>query len=284
MHPRPDSFDTLRALPTAGKGPSTPLVPAVSRALALLERLAGAREPMTPGAAGRRPGAAEEQRPRPVQHPGVVRLPAPPARRLLPDRPARHGPGRGVRLRHRRRPGVQRPLGRRRQRARGNGRPLGPVRHRCALRRREEERPAARPGVQRRHAPAGLSLRQRQGDARLAAGRRGAPPLRRPAWARASPTRARATSRRCSRSWRWRGGAATASTTKACAKASIRSARRCSAPPARPSPRSRSASTRRSSAAIAAAAIATRPSPSPPTCRAGSAATPGRRAARGGAA
>ncbi len=40
-------FDTNRALPTAGKGTATPLVPAVSRALALLERLAGAREPMT---------------------------------------------------------------------------------------------------------------------------------------------------------------------------------------------------------------------------------------------
>src|SRR6187200_470007 len=47
MHPRSDSFDTLRALPGAGKGPSTPLVPAVSRALALMERLAGAREPMS---------------------------------------------------------------------------------------------------------------------------------------------------------------------------------------------------------------------------------------------
>ena len=40
-------FDTVRALPTAGKATATPLVPAVSRALALLERLAGAREPMT---------------------------------------------------------------------------------------------------------------------------------------------------------------------------------------------------------------------------------------------
>ena len=48
MHPRPHSFDTLRALPAAaGKGSATPLVPAVSRALALLERLAGAREPMS---------------------------------------------------------------------------------------------------------------------------------------------------------------------------------------------------------------------------------------------
>ncbi|MGZ5278033.1 MAG: IclR family transcriptional regulator, partial [Caldimonas sp.] len=41
------SFDTIRALPMAGKGSATPLVPAVSRALALLERLAGAREPMS---------------------------------------------------------------------------------------------------------------------------------------------------------------------------------------------------------------------------------------------
>ena len=40
-------FDTIRALPSAGKGSATPLVPAVSRALALLERLAGAREPMS---------------------------------------------------------------------------------------------------------------------------------------------------------------------------------------------------------------------------------------------
>jgi len=47
MHPRPHSFDTLRALPAAGKGSATPLVPAVSRALALMERLAGAREPMS---------------------------------------------------------------------------------------------------------------------------------------------------------------------------------------------------------------------------------------------
>ena len=47
MHPRSDSFATLHALPTTGKGPSTPLVPAVSRALALMERLAGAREPMS---------------------------------------------------------------------------------------------------------------------------------------------------------------------------------------------------------------------------------------------
>ncbi|HEX7436500.1 MAG TPA: IclR family transcriptional regulator [Caldimonas sp.] len=48
MQPRLDSrFDTIRALPSAGKGPATPLVPAVSRALALLERLAGAREPMS---------------------------------------------------------------------------------------------------------------------------------------------------------------------------------------------------------------------------------------------
>ncbi|MGZ5215810.1 MAG: helix-turn-helix domain-containing protein, partial [Caldimonas sp.] len=48
MHPRLDSsFDTIRALPVAGKGSATPLVPAVSRALALLERLAGAREPMS---------------------------------------------------------------------------------------------------------------------------------------------------------------------------------------------------------------------------------------------
>ena len=48
MQPRLDSrFDTIRALPAAGKGPATPLVPAVSRALALLERLAGAREPMS---------------------------------------------------------------------------------------------------------------------------------------------------------------------------------------------------------------------------------------------
>jgi len=47
MQSRLDSFDTIRALPAAGKGPATPLVPAVSRALALLERLAGAREPMT---------------------------------------------------------------------------------------------------------------------------------------------------------------------------------------------------------------------------------------------
>ena len=39
--------DTIRALPTARKATATPLVPAVSRALALLERLAGAREPMT---------------------------------------------------------------------------------------------------------------------------------------------------------------------------------------------------------------------------------------------
>ena len=46
MHPRSDSFHSLRTLPT-GKGPSTPLVPAVSRALALLERLAGTREPMS---------------------------------------------------------------------------------------------------------------------------------------------------------------------------------------------------------------------------------------------
>ena len=46
MHPRSDSFDSLRTLP-AGKGPATPLVPAVSRALALMERLAGTREPMT---------------------------------------------------------------------------------------------------------------------------------------------------------------------------------------------------------------------------------------------
>jgi len=48
VHPRPHSFDTLRALPAAAsKGSATPLVPAVSRALALLERLAGAREPMS---------------------------------------------------------------------------------------------------------------------------------------------------------------------------------------------------------------------------------------------
>ena len=80
---------------------------------------------MTPGAARRRAGAAQEQRPRPVQHPGVVRLPAPPARRRVPDRPAGHGPGRGLRLRHRRRPGIQRALGRRRPRARRNGRALG---------------------------------------------------------------------------------------------------------------------------------------------------------------
>ena len=46
MHPRPHSFDTLRSLPTA-KATTTPLVPAVSRALALMERLAGAREPMS---------------------------------------------------------------------------------------------------------------------------------------------------------------------------------------------------------------------------------------------
>ena len=39
--------DTIRALPTARKATATPLVPAVSRALALLERLADSREPMT---------------------------------------------------------------------------------------------------------------------------------------------------------------------------------------------------------------------------------------------
>ena len=46
MHSRHDSFDPLRSLP-AGKTRTTPLVPAVSRALALMERLAGAREPMS---------------------------------------------------------------------------------------------------------------------------------------------------------------------------------------------------------------------------------------------
>jgi len=46
MHPPPHSFDPLRSL-SAGKVATTPLVPAVSRALALMERLAGAREPMS---------------------------------------------------------------------------------------------------------------------------------------------------------------------------------------------------------------------------------------------
>ena len=46
MLPRPDSFDTVRSLP-AGKATATPLVPAVSRALALMERLAGGREPLS---------------------------------------------------------------------------------------------------------------------------------------------------------------------------------------------------------------------------------------------
>ena len=70
------------------------------------------------GAPVERAGAAEEQRPRPVHDAGLVRLPAPPGRRLVPDRPARDGPRRGVRRRHRRRPGVQRALGRQRHRAR----------------------------------------------------------------------------------------------------------------------------------------------------------------------
>ena len=48
MQPRLDTrFDTIRALPSVGRGSATPLVPALSRALALLERLAGAREPMS---------------------------------------------------------------------------------------------------------------------------------------------------------------------------------------------------------------------------------------------
>ena len=48
MQPRLDArFDSLRSLPVAAKTPATALVPAVSRALTLLERLAGAREPMT---------------------------------------------------------------------------------------------------------------------------------------------------------------------------------------------------------------------------------------------
>jgi DNA-binding IclR family transcriptional regulator len=48
MHARtsPTRFDAI-APPARAKTSSTPLVPAVSRALALLERLAGAREPMT---------------------------------------------------------------------------------------------------------------------------------------------------------------------------------------------------------------------------------------------
>ncbi len=49
MQPRLDPrADILRALPAAAPPPRvTPLVPAVSRALTLLERLAGAREPMS---------------------------------------------------------------------------------------------------------------------------------------------------------------------------------------------------------------------------------------------
>ncbi len=46
---------------------------------------------------------------------------------------------------------------------------------------RAQQRPPARPGVQRRHAPAGLSLGQRQGDAGATAARGGAATLLRPA-------------------------------------------------------------------------------------------------------
>jgi DNA-binding IclR family transcriptional regulator len=48
MHARTSSprFDAI-APPAAARSPATPLVPAVSRALALLERLAGTREPMS---------------------------------------------------------------------------------------------------------------------------------------------------------------------------------------------------------------------------------------------
>ena len=239
MHPRTDSFDTLRALPRAGKGPSTPLVPAVSRALALLERLAGAREPMSLARL-----AGDLALPKSSVH-GLcntlvsLRLPAPPARRRLPDR------ARGVMgLAEAFVSGTDVAQEFNALWADGGHAPeetvvLSVLSGTDALYVGvQQERAAARPGVQRRHAPAGLSLRQRQGDARLAAGRRGAPPLRRRPRHAPHPARDRATSRRCSRSWRWRGGAATASTTKACAKASIRSARRCSTPPAKPSPRS----------------------------------------------
>ena len=54
-------------------------------------------------------------------------------------------------------------------------------RQRGALRRGAQQRAPARPRLQRRHAAAGVPVGQRQGDARLAADRRSAAPLRRPA-------------------------------------------------------------------------------------------------------
>ena len=131
------------------------------------------------------------------------------------------------------------------------------VGQRGALRRGPQQRPAARPGFQRRHAPAGLSLRQRQGDARPAAGRRGAAPLHRPALDPAhqqGPARHRGAAQgaradqEARLQHRRRGGARRRLLVR---RAGVRRLGR------RRRRRSRSASTRRSSAAIAARATAT---------------------------
>ena len=160
-----------------------------------------------------------------------------------------------------------------RRRARRDRGAVGAHRHRGALRRGAQQRAAARPGFQRRHAPAGLPVGQRQGDARAAAAptRCGAssPAGSRPGSTRKGPRDVEALLQGAGAD---RASAATASTTRPCAKASTRSARRCSTPRATPSPASRSASTRRCSAPTAASAIATRRSTWRARCRSASAA------------
>ena len=147
----------------------------------------GAARADEPGAAVDRPGDAQEQRAWPVQHAGLVRLPAPADRRRLLDRPARAQPGRGLRRRYRRGAGVRRALAGCRS-ARGDAGADGARRGRSGLRRRAPRFASARPGVQRRHAAAGPSDGERQGDARLPSARIRAPALcRRPAAAAVRP-------------------------------------------------------------------------------------------------
>ena len=258
------SFAAHYALPFPREAaPVAPLVPAVARALTLLDRLARGREPMTLARL-----SSELALPKSSVHGLCTTLVSFGYLRRQADGSFLIGP-RVMGLAEAFVAGTDVAQefnalwGSERHRARGDGAALGALGQRGALRRRPQQRPAARPRLQRRHAPAGLSLRQRQGDARPAAGRRSPAPLHRPALDPAhqqGPARHRVAAQGAGADpearlqHRRRGGPR---------RRLLVRRRRSSTPPARPSPRSRSASTRRSSAAIAARATATPRSTSP---------------------
>ena len=136
-------------------------------------------------------------------HAGLVRLPAAPGRRCVPDRPARDGPGRGLRRRHRRRPGVQRAVGRQRRRARGDRGALGAR----AAATRSTSPCATAPGRSASPSTSACGCRRtcraaaRRCSSQLSPDEVRSLLRRRPAGA-PDAARGRATSRRCSRSWR----------------------------------------------------------------------------------